>query len=214
MNKTKKDMKKTVILGTMAAMGWLGTMGNGIAGEENSLIARPTSPAKIQYDPKANLLTVEGGNGDDRIEVALAEDGDVFLNGISLAKLGIRLEGVPLVAIQGGAGNDILIARRLPLAAMNGGDGKDILAWDNGDCEFERTTYGEDVLIWNQPVAEGSYGGVGLDILIANTGEDRLDDEPFGDLGNDWISGGTGRDSVYDGYGRDLLLGGDGDTLK
>jgi Ca2+-binding RTX toxin-like protein len=188
-----------MILGTIAASTWLGAMNNGVAaGGEDILIGGQTTYDRIRYDPMANLLTIAGGRGDDRIEVALAEDGSVCLNGVSLLKLGIRLEGIPVVAISGGGGNDILISRRLPLATMNGGDGKDLLVWDNGDGEFQRATYGEDLLLWNANASgtKPAYGGAGLDILIGNTGGDRdaSDDDIIGGWGNDWISGGTGQD--------------------
>jgi len=199
----------------MAACACLGAMSNGFAGgDEDLLIGGQTTFDQIEYDPKANLLTIAGGRGDDRIEVTLAKDGGVLINGTAVAKLGIRVEGIPVVALYGGGGNDILIARDIPLAIMNGGNGKDVLVWDNGDGEFDRATYGEDVLLWNSPETVFAYGGAGLDILIGNTGGDRLtvighqgrdvliggsgadhlDDEIVGGWGNDWISGGTGQD--------------------
>jgi Ca2+-binding RTX toxin-like protein len=190
-------MKTAMILGTIAASAWLGAISNGFAASgEDILFGGQTTYDRIRYDPTANLLTIAGGGGDDQIEVALAEDGGVFLNGISLLKLGIRMKSIPVVAIHGGGGNDILIARGFPLAIMNGGDGKDLLIWDNNDLEFDRATYGEDVLLWNAPETKFAYGGAGLDILIGNTGGDReaSDDDIIGGWGNDWISGGTGQD--------------------
>jgi hypothetical protein len=218
-------MKVAMILGTIAGCAWLGAMSNGFAaGGEDLLIGGQTTFDRIHYDPKVNLLTVVGGRGDDWIEVALTKDGGVTLNGVSLAKMGIRMEGIPVVAIHGGGGNDILISHRLPLAVMNGGDGRDVLVWENGDGAFDRATYGGDVLLWNGPKTEFAFGGAGLDILIANTGGDRdavfeslgqdiVDgserdslDDPIGGWGSDWISGGTGQDG---GSGKDLLLGGE-----
>src|SRR5262245_3426573 len=143
-------VKATMIVGTIVASVWLGTLSDGFAGGgQDLLIGGQTAYEKIQYDPSVNLLTIVGGQGDDWLEVVLAKDGGVFLNGISLAKLGIRLQGVPVVAMYGGGGNDVLIARRFPLAALNGGTGKDVLVWDNSDRAFERATNGEDVLLSN-----------------------------------------------------------------
>lgn len=203
-------MKKAMIFGTIAASAWLGTLNNGFASTtgEDLLIGGQTSFDEIQYDAQLNLLKIAGGKGDDRIEVALADDGGILINGISAAKLGLRLPGIPLVAIQGGGGNDVLIAGRLPFAAMNGGDGEDILVWDNSDREFDRAVDGNDLLLWNDGDDGAVYGGAGLDVLIGNTGADR--DQSFGDLGNDWIVGGTGQDSIVGGWGNDWISGGTG----
>ena len=202
-----------MILGTIAAGAWLGAVSNGFAAAgEDLLVGGQTTYDRIRYDPTINLLTIAGGREDDRIEVALTEDGGVLLNGISLAKLGIRIEGIPVVAIHGGGGNDILISHRLPLAVMNGGDGKDTLVWDNSDREFDRATYGENLLLWNAPETEFAYGGAGLDILIGNTGGDR--DAVFGNLGRDVLIGGSGADTLDDevigGWGNDWIVGGTG----
>src|SRR5688500_8507170 len=112
-------MKMAMILGTMAASAWLGAVSDGFAaGGEDILIGGQTTYDRIRYDPTINLLTIAGGREDDRIEVALTEDGGVLLNGVSLAKLGIRIEGIPVVAVHGGGGNDILTSHRLPLAFL------------------------------------------------------------------------------------------------
>jgi Ca2+-binding RTX toxin-like protein len=211
-------MKIAMILGTMAACACLGAMSNGFAaGDEDILVAGKTTYDSIRYDPKINLLTIAGGSGDDRIEVELAKDGGVLLNGISLAKLGVHLERIPVLAVHGGGGNDILVSRGFPLAVMNGGDGKDILVWDNGDREFDRATLGDDVLLWNSPETEFAYGGAGLDVLIANTGGDR--DVVFGNLGRDVLIGGSGVDRLGDddvigGWGNDWISGGTGQDGK
>jgi len=206
-------MKVATIFGTIATCACLGAMNNGFAtGGDDILIGGQTTFDTIRYDPKANLLTIAGGSGDDRIEAALTKDGGVTVNGISLAKLGIRTVGIPVVALQGWDGNDILISRGLPLAAMNGGDGKDTLVWDNGEGEFERATFGEDVLLWNAPETVFAYGGAGLDILIGNTGGDRLDF--IGHQGRDLLVGGLGADNldndVIGGWGSDWISGGTG----
>jgi Ca2+-binding RTX toxin-like protein len=219
-------MKVKMILGTIAASAVLAAVSSAFAaGDEDILVGGRTTYDGIRYDPEANLLTIVGGRGDDRIEVALAEDGGILVNGISMSKLGIRIPGVPVVAVYGGGGNDILIARRLPVAVMNGGDGNDMLVWDNSDGEFNRATYGEDLVVWNASSTERAFGGAGLDVLIGNTGGDRdeccgglgQDDlvggntgsgpssSRIGDLGNDWLVGGTGRDFADGGFGDDLL---------
>lgn len=205
-------MKIAKILGTVATSAWLATGTSGLAtGGDDLLIAGQTSFDTIQYDPTINLLTIAGGRGDDRIEVALTKEG-VRVNGVAIARPGFRIAVIPVVAIHGGGGNDVLVARGFPLVAMNGGDGRDTLVWDHGDSPFNRTTQGDDVLLWN--TSEFATGGAGLDILIANTGGDRdaisgnlgrdvllggagadaAGEVIFGDLGNDWIVGGTGRD--------------------
>jgi Ca2+-binding RTX toxin-like protein len=206
-------MKAATILGTMAACACLGAMSNGFAsGGDDILIGGQTTFDTIRYDPNANLLAVAGGRGDDRIEVVLTADGSVLLNGIPLAKLGICLERIPVVALHGGGGNDILIVRQFPQVAMNGGDGRDTLVWDNGDREFDRATYGDDVLLWNAPEMVFAYGGAGLDVLIGNTGGDRIG--VIGHQGRDVLVGGSGADNLdadlIGGWGNDWIVGGTG----
>ncbi len=189
----------------MAICAWLSGANLGLAG---------TTLERVQYYPELNLLSIWGGRGDDRIEVALAKDSSVLLNGVPLSKLGIPLKAIPVVAVHGGEGNDILISRGIPVAALNGGDGKDIVVWDDGEGGFDRAVRGDDVVLCSSQETQFAFGGGGLDILIANTGGDRdavlgglgrdvliggrgadtQSDEVFGDLGNDWIVGGTGQD--------------------
>src|SRR5688572_29315356 len=108
-------MKAAMILGTMAATAWLTAATSGFAtGGDDLLIAGQTSFDTIQYDPTLNLLTIVGGRQDDRIEVALTTEG-VRVNGVVIAKLGFRTAAIPVVAIHGGGGNDVIIARDLPL---------------------------------------------------------------------------------------------------
>jgi hypothetical protein len=88
--------------------------------------------------------------------------------------------------IDGGAGNDHLIAGRGPTTLI-GGDGNDKLIGGRAS----------DVL----------KGGAGSDLLIGGSGNDRL----YGGAGNDKLVGGPGDDILKGGRGKDVLIGGAGD---
>jgi len=93
------------------------------------------------------------------------------------------------VTIDGGAGNDHLIAGGGPTKLL-GGDGNDKLIGSR--------------------VGDKIYGGKGNDIIYGGSGNDMLD----GGNGNDKLYGGSGNDLLLGGAGNDLLVGGPGkDTL-
>jgi len=87
--------------------------------------------------------------------------------------------------IDGGTGNDHLIAGRGPTTLI-GGDGNDKLIGGKGD----------DLL----------KGGTGNDILVGGPGNDEL----YGGAGNDKLVGGPGDDILKGGRGNDVLIGGAG----
>jgi Ca2+-binding RTX toxin-like protein len=96
--------------------------------------------------------------------------------------------------LDGGKGNDVLIAGSGPTTLI-GGDGNDQLIGGAGN----------DTLI----------GGAGNDILNGGGGNNTLDggdgnDQLTGGAGNDTLMGGAGNDVLNGGGGNDLLDGGDG----
>lgn len=152
------------------------------------------------YDAELGVLLVAGTDQDDAIEISATRDGAILVN-----KGGVRIEGgIPtlkntrLILLDGGAGDDLLVARRMPLVAIRGGQGRDHLVWDNSDAAFERGMIGEDLLFWNETkdpiVLEALEQTTVIGGLTMTEDGIALGGDDFGGWGNDWIVGGTGRD--------------------
>lgn len=186
-------MKMTFKLGAIAASAWLGISAVDLSAQDFFWEGYGDGYAAA-YDPQYHWLTVVGDERDNRIKVSLAADGAILVNGnrIDLSKFCSNCKTPPAVAIAGGGGKDVLVSDHLPYAAMSGGDGVDLLIWINSEEPMSGDIDGNDYIYWNRGSGIPAYGGAGIDVLIANTGGDRLLD--IGDLGNDWIVGGTGRD--------------------
>ena len=142
----------------------------------------------------ANSLRITGGEGDDYIIAGSGND-TVFDNFGSNT-------------INGGAGNDIIVAHGLDVGPregyinrLEGGAGNDYLEGSNGS-DFLSGGEGNDTL----------YGLGGNDELHGGAGKDYLDggkdsDILYGDAGHDSLVGGQGDDKLYGGEGDDLLIG-------
>jgi Ca2+-binding RTX toxin-like protein len=136
------------------------------------------SSAPVYFTNPSNSLTVDAGNGNDRVSIntpdrgrtgqfALIVDGGVGNDYVDASKADIS------VALFGGSGNDTLIGgRRNDL--LVGGDGNDLLAGGNGD----------DLMV----------GGSGNDTLLGGAGNDVL----VGGSGHDLLNGGSGYDKIID----------------
>jgi Ca2+-binding RTX toxin-like protein len=103
------------------------------------------------------------------------------------------------VFIDGGAGNDHLIAGRGPTTLI-GGDGNDKLIGGKGD-DLLKGDIGNDLLIGG-PGNDLLYGGDGNDRLVGGSGDDILE----GESGNDVLIGGSGNDQLSGGSGKDKLI--------
>jgi Ca2+-binding RTX toxin-like protein len=108
------------------------------------------------------------------------------------------------VQLDGGDGDDRLIARDGHRVQLDGGAGDDELAAGAGESVLIGAR-GSDVLI----------GGPRFDVLYGGTGDDRLDgraggDRLFAGLGDDRLRGGAGGDQLVGGSGLDLIAGGSG----
>jgi Ca2+-binding RTX toxin-like protein len=116
------------------------------------------------------------------------------------------------VLMDGGTGNDRLVAGRGPTMII-GGEGNDRLV---GGCAGDKIYggAGNDLIIGNggNDIIFGGdgkdwiYGGSGNDLIDGGNGNDKL----FGDSGNDLIYGGEGNDLVLGGIGNDVIYGGPG----
>jgi Ca2+-binding RTX toxin-like protein len=139
--------------------------------------------------PQAGIrrITVNGGNGHDRIEVVEAAG----------------QAAIPVVA-NGGAGNDTL----------TGGRGNDDLRGD-GDYDWIFGGAGDDTVSGGSG-SDWLYGGFGDDELDGGGGYDRLYggdhwDRLIGGDGDDELYGESGRDMLFGGGGTNWLWGGSGD---
>jgi len=101
--------------------------------------------------------------------------------------------------IDGGAGNDHLIAGGGP-ATLLGGDGNDKLIGGKGD-DVLKGGAGNDLLIGG-PGNDKLYGGAGNDKLVGGSGDDILE----GEGGDDVLIGGMGKDQLWGGAGNDKLI--------
>lgn len=142
-------------------------------------------------------ITVNGGSGNDRIQVQ-----------------GYRDEIATTLTINGDDGNDaMLVASSRSAVNLNGGDGDDRLDGGQGADNIDGGA-GNDIL----------QGRGGNDVLRGGDGNDRLNghggndtmsggsgrDRINGHSGHDVLRGDDGNDVLAGGGGNDLLLGGDG----
>jgi len=101
--------------------------------------------------------------------------------------------------IDGGAGNDHLIAGGGPTTLI-GGDGNDRLVGGKGD-DLLKGGAGNDLLVGG-PGDDRLYGGDENDKLVGGPGDDILE----GEGGNDVLVGGAGNDELSGGAGKDKLI--------
>ena len=129
-------------------------------------------------------IFIDGGRGDDRIEIAA--------------------EVITPALIYGGIGDDLIIAGGGP-ATIHGGQGNDTIYGSSTDDVI----YGEDGddLIYGQNGNDNIYGGDGNDTIYGGQGDDRI----FGETGNDLLYGNQGNDLIVGGFGNDILHGDLGD---
>ena len=190
------------------------------------------------------VLYVAGSTGGDNIVVNRTEDGSIeiqadFLSGAQLFDAAL-IEHIHIVlgdgddtveisdditlsiSMDGGAGNDLLIAGG-GAAQLNGGEGNDTIIGSTADDEIHGGD-GRDLIIGrdgNDLLHGGAdsdliIGSAGNDVIDGGTGNDVLlglrgDDEIWGGDGADWLSGGQGSDLLDGGNGDDRLIGGSGD---
>jgi len=145
----------------------------------------------------AGSLTVDGGTGNDQIEVRGNQATALTLNGAEGDDT--LLGGLGAETINGGDGNDILFGGS-GNDRINAGAGHDLVMGNTGD----------DTLVGNDG-DDSIMGGAGRDVLAGGAGDDQL----AGQGGNDTLLGHDGDDILNGGAGRDALSGGDGnDRLR
>ena len=147
----------------------------------------------------AGSLTIDGGTGNDQIEVRGSQTTAMTLNGA--AGDDTLLGGLGAETINGGSGNDILF----------GGSGNDRINAGAGHDLIQGNT-GDDTLVGNGG-DDSIIGGAGRDVLTGGAGNDTLsgqsgNDTLLGHDGDDILNGGRGRDALSGGAGNDRLRGG------
>ena len=131
-------------------------------------------------------LTIEGGDGDDRLQ---GGDGDDNIFG-----------GRGNDTIEAGAGDD----------TVDGGDGRDYISGSKGKDKLAGGA-GNDV-IYGGNDADTIDGGDGDDYLEGSKGDDTVSggkgtDVLSGGFGDDTLKGGDGDDVIYGGAGKDVVYG-------
>jgi Ca2+-binding RTX toxin-like protein len=162
------------------------------------------------------------GDGHDHAHIAGNIDTPVFMNGGDGNDYLIAGRGP--TTLLGGAGNDKLIGGRAD-DVLRGGSGNDYLNGGSGDDQLFGGS-GDDKLIGGSghDLLRGGTGndyldgGSGDDFLYGGSGDDKLigssgDDLLRGGTGNDYLSGGSGNDQLFGGSGDDKLIGGSGHDL-
>ena len=144
-------------------------------------------------------LTIDGGTGNDQVEVRGDQATALTLNGG--AGDDTILGGLGAETINGGSGNDVLF----------GGSGHDRINAGAGHDLVQGNT-GDDTLVGNDG-NDSIMGGAGRDVLAGGIGDDELsgqggNDTLLGNDGNDILNGGSGRDALSGGEGNDRLRGG------
>jgi Ca2+-binding RTX toxin-like protein len=155
---------------------------------------RADAAKSVEAKIKREVLTVNGTAGADAVTLRL-QAGDpntleVDVGADGTADFRFDRQRFTAIAVNGGAGNDIIIAdlsngsfTDTELTTLDGGDGKDTLIGANGD---ERLTGG--------PGDDFVDGNQGADTVALGDGADAFQWDP-GD-GNDTILGGSGADKL------------------
>ncbi len=149
-------------------------------------------------------LILDGGSGNDRIEVRGTQATQLTLSGADGDDS--LFGGLGSETINGGDGDDMLVGGS-GHDRINGGDGSDLIHGNSG----------HDTLVGNGG-NDSIIGGSGHDVLTGGDGNDNLsgqhgNDTLLGHGGDDVLNGGAGRDALSGGEGNDQLRGGSQNDL-
>jgi Ca2+-binding RTX toxin-like protein len=187
----------------------------------SAALAVPASgKAKTTFEKR--LLTIEGGNGKDRVALSCGTDDTVRVNGKRIKGDVPCRKVVEINAVMGG-GNDVVdftgVDEDFGRARFSGfGNGTGAFAeLGDGDDRYVASRFAFN-LVYGQGGDDRGNGGGRRDILIGGAGDDVMNggagrDVLRGKAGNDRLSGGSGADILAGNSGDDLLIGGAGNDL-
>jgi hypothetical protein len=159
-------------------------------------------------DQFADLVVVNTGAGNDRVNVSQRTDGtlDVNVNG---ERYHVTLGPGQELGVRTGDGNDVVRAATNVTVNMDvrGGDGNDRIVTGQGRDRIDGGA-GDDT-IYSRGGRDDVFGNTGNDTINAGDGHDVV----YGGDGNDHLMGGRGRDYIEGGQGNDTLIGGRGDDV-
>ena len=212
-----------------------------IYGSSNGVL---TYPVFLDYPPLPSPNPIVLGQGYNWVWSSPGPDADGFQKGTLTTTVGRDQQvGDEGNLIDGGAGNDWILAGT-GSDVVHGGDdaddiegmaGNDVLFGDGGNDRIYGDGPNDDSLVTYTPPDQHGYdvlvGGAGNDLLLGQGGADVLfggadDDVLYGDdrddtntpvsvHGSDYLDGGAGADKLYGNGGDDILIGGTGDdTLE
>lgn len=162
-----------------------------------------------------NLLTVDGADGNDSIDLFGLRFGSVVQEvTIDGGNGDDNITGSKIAdTILGGQGNDFILGAS-GSDLLKGGDGRDYIYGNCGDDSIFGDS-GNDVL-FGYGDNDLLYGGTGNDVIHGDLGKDSLygeegDDTLYGGDESDLLDGGIGDDLIFGDAGSDFIEGGVGD---
>jgi Ca2+-binding RTX toxin-like protein len=206
------------------------------------LAALPSaSQAKVSVGYDKGVLTIQGGNGRERVAVRCGGDDNVRINGKHPKGGPVECSQVVEIDASLGGGDDVVDFSRVrgefgqarfggfgvgTGAAAVLGDGDDRYIGSPVAFNLVQGEAGDDQMKGGgaRDILSGGRGDDviagrgGRDTIYGNAGDDRLSggagaDTLSGNAGDDRLSGGSGNDLLGGGTGDDVLLGGPGRDL-
>jgi hypothetical protein len=159
-------------------------------------------------DQYADLVVVNTGAGNDRVNVSQRTDGSLDVN-VNGERFHVTLGPGQELGVRTGDGNDVVRAATNVTVNMDvrGGDGNDRIVTGQGRDRIDGGA-GDDT-IYSRGGRDDVFGNTGNDTINAGDGHDVV----YGGDGNDHLMGGRGRDYIEGGQGNDTLIGGRGDDV-
>ena len=159
------------------------------------------------------IIVIDGGQGDDTIDMSVAEIGSNILRLRGGEGADTLIGSVAAEEIFGGDGDDSIDAGAGD-DTVDGGAGADLINGDSGNDSLRGGT--DDDTINGGEGDDTIDGGLDSDVITGGDGDDLLrgnfgDDNLNGNSGRDTLQGQSGEDTLSGGSGRDLLDGGRND---
>jgi Ca2+-binding RTX toxin-like protein len=187
------------------------------------VVAAPAASAKVSVAFNKRLLTIQGGDGKERVRVTCDSDSNVRVNGKLVDGEEVACRKVVEINAKLGGGNDVVdftgVNSEFGTARFSGfGAGTGAFAQlGDGDDRYIASKVAFN-LVYGERGDDRAGGGERKDILIGGTGRDVLNggagrDVLRGKAGNDRLSGEAGADTMAGNAGDDLMIGGAGADL-